>query len=365
MANESDYKGLNKDPMRLCPECRMEISVMANRCRYCGTIVGRPRKETERLTVEDLGGESSSNYTVSGNVMEALEQFMTEERASIEAEQREKEERQRSWFAKKGAPQAEHGGGGSLPALDPAHRDLAGVSFDAGGPSHRSTPRPRQAGPSFEVGKKLFILGAVIAGLVLLYLGTDFALARIKEMKSKNTAEAFVYPNRALDMLAGGQPPAAALEEALTALRHNNTAENQAIAETVRTKLMEDVQARLNCVPYNRETVDAASTDISQAGLKDTDSRIIKMMDQVNTELSYYKFILVKIDPDAKTATFKLNNPMLTEKEQTVSEGEELQGRFIVKKIGPDFVRLEDPKVVSPAGVARSLTARIMNQISG
>ena len=79
---------------------------------------------------------------------------------------------------------------------------------------------------------------------------------------------------------------------------------------------MEDVQARLNCVPYNRETVDAASTDISQAGLKDTDSRIIKMMDQVNTELSYYKFILVKIDPDAKTATFKLNNPMLTEKER-------------------------------------------------
>ena len=50
-----------KDPLRLCPECRMPISILANRCRFCGAAVGKPRKEVETLTVQAgqfvMGGE--------------------------------------------------------------------------------------------------------------------------------------------------------------------------------------------------------------------------------------------------------------------------------------------------------------------
>ena len=53
MAGGSEKGIRGEDPMRLCPECRMPISILANRCRYCGSIVGKPRKEVETLTVQE------------------------------------------------------------------------------------------------------------------------------------------------------------------------------------------------------------------------------------------------------------------------------------------------------------------------
>ena len=65
--------------MRLCPSCRMSIPVLAVKCRFCGEEVGRPRDETRKLSISDLGGQDSTMYAPSSSVMEALEAFRTEE----------------------------------------------------------------------------------------------------------------------------------------------------------------------------------------------------------------------------------------------------------------------------------------------
>ena len=76
----SETPGPRKDEkMRLCPTCRMEISVLATKCRYCGEEVGRPRDETRSLSISDLGGETVQHYAPSSSVMEALEAFRSEE----------------------------------------------------------------------------------------------------------------------------------------------------------------------------------------------------------------------------------------------------------------------------------------------
>ena len=85
MVDKDEGSPIGQDPMRLCYVCRMPISVLAIRCRYCGAEVGRPRKEQETYTIADLGGEKVGTYTVSGNVTDALESFMMEERAQLEA----------------------------------------------------------------------------------------------------------------------------------------------------------------------------------------------------------------------------------------------------------------------------------------
>ncbi|HPU97857.1 MAG TPA: hypothetical protein PLO53_07865, partial [Candidatus Hydrogenedentes bacterium] len=71
----------------------MPISVLANRCPHCGSIVGRPRKETEVLTVKDLGGESKAQHIVSGNLREAMEAFISEQQAANQAKMLEEEEK--------------------------------------------------------------------------------------------------------------------------------------------------------------------------------------------------------------------------------------------------------------------------------
>ncbi len=362
MAGDSEKIIRGEDPMRLCPECRMPISILANRCRYCGSNVGKPRKEVETLTVQDLGGEAHSSYTVSGNVKEALQSFMTEEKATSDAKAREKE-RRRGWFGrkKKSDDPMDVAKGASLPPLDTARHDLASsLGLDDISTSRRSK-RPTAAQ---EWTRRAMIGGAAIVGLAVLWFGGSLAYRKYQDYQESSRPKTSVYPNRAMQMLDSGKPAVEALEEALTAVKQNDTPEYRSIAETVRVKFIEDVEKRLNAIPYDRGALDSASTDISKIGMKDTDERIIKLMNQVNQELNCYKFVLASLDPEKKTATFRLNNPNIPEREQTVSEGDYLQNRFIVKRIGPNFVRVDDPKVVSSVGTPRSLIARLMMPVS-
>ncbi|HRZ16638.1 MAG TPA: hypothetical protein P5141_03665 [Candidatus Hydrogenedentes bacterium] len=351
-----------KDPLRLCPECRMPISILANRCRFCGAAVGKPRKEVETLTVQDLGGEDSSTYTVSGNVMEALKSFMTEEQAAAERA-REEEERKASWLGRKRTGQDTPKEESGLPPLDPMHSGLADLGARPATPSQIKA-RKQAAARSREIGRKVFLFGAITAGLVILFLGTNFAVARIKEMRARNTPEGFVYPNKALEMLASGTPSVECVEEALTALRHNDTPENRAILEKVRLQVISEVEAGLGCVPFSQEKLDKASALINRVGMMDSDPKTTQLLDRVNRELAYFKFVLTSTEGEGGKAVFRLNNSYLSEKEQTVAEGELLQDRFLVKKVGSTFVRLEDTKVASENGTPRTLMARTMSPVS-
>ncbi len=361
MAGGSEKIIRGEDPMRLCPECRMPISILANRCRYCGSTVGKPRKETEVLTVQDLGGEAHSNYTVSGNVKEALESFMTEEKANSDAKAREREQR-RGWFGrKKASADRTASGGASLPPLDTARHDLAS---SLGLDDLSTSRRPEMPSAAQEWTRRAMFGGAAIVGLAILWFGGSLAHRKYSEYQLRNKVQTAVYPNRAVEMLAAGKPVVEALEEALTAVKQNDTPEYRAIAETMRVKFVEDVERRLHAIPYDRTALDSASTDASRIGMKDTDERIIKLMDTVNQELNCYKFVLASVDQTKKTATFRLNNPNIAEREQTVSEGDYLQNRFIIKHIASNYVRLDDPKIVSSASTPRSLMARVMMPVS-
>jgi len=362
MAGGSEKMMHGDDPMRLCPECRMPISTMANRCRYCGSSVGKPRKEVETLTVEDLGGEARSNYTVSGNVKEALQSFMTEEKATSEAKAREREQ-QKTWFGmKKHAANPSSTGGVSLPPLDAARQDLASsLGLDDLSTSSRMRRRPSAAQDWM---RRAMYGGAIVVGLAVLWFAGSLAHRKYAEYQTKNKPQAAVYPNRAPDMLAAGKPVVEVLEEALTAVKQNDTPEYRSIAETMRVKFIEDVDKRLNAIPYEREKQDSASNDVSRIAMKDSDERVIKLMERVNQELNCYKFVLASVNQDKKTATFRLNNPNIPEREQTVSEGDYLQNRFIVRRIGPNFVRLDDTKVVSSSGSPRAVMARVMMPVA-
>ena len=67
------------DKTRLCPSCRMQISVLATKCRFCGENVSRPRVEDRHFTIRDLGGENSRKYAASESMLSALESFRIEQ----------------------------------------------------------------------------------------------------------------------------------------------------------------------------------------------------------------------------------------------------------------------------------------------
>ncbi|HNZ19239.1 MAG TPA: hypothetical protein PKK44_12995, partial [Candidatus Hydrogenedentes bacterium] len=52
----------NSDKTRVCPYCRMEISIFATKCFHCGERVDPPRTDQRHFSMEDLGGRKSTNY---------------------------------------------------------------------------------------------------------------------------------------------------------------------------------------------------------------------------------------------------------------------------------------------------------------
>ncbi|HDP34046.1 MAG TPA: hypothetical protein ENN29_02935 [Candidatus Hydrogenedentes bacterium] len=358
-----DENGLReKDPTRLCPVCRMPISILAVRCRFCGAEVGRPRKEQETFTVKDLGGEQRSTYTVSGNVTEALEAFISEERAQIETKKRERQAAARKSFLRRSKPDNTSAPatppGVVLPELDETSRALSSSAMAS---TRSRTARVAQGSPLEIVGRKTLIVAGIVAGLILLYFGTDFAWARIRNLLNSSSVEGeFVYPNRAEEFYASGRPLVEVLEESLTALRYNDTPENREIADKMRRRFLEDVEKNAFAKPFDMYKLNEASRQINRAGQVDSNSATISLMDEINREVGYFKFVLTRVDDNYENATFRLNNPFLQEKEETVSVGDMLQGRFLVKSITPREVLLED---ASPKGDGRQLLAKRMEAV--
>lgn len=342
-------KPLEQDPMRLCYVCRMPISVLAIRCRYCGAEIGRPRKEQETFTIADLGGEKVGTYTVSGNVTDALESFMMEERAQLEAEEREKIEAERRSLT--GRLRALVGADGASKHKE-ANLDLKMGSLDINAISlsssaqRSSTMRKKSFWES--AGPRLLTVGAILAGLVVLYFIADNAWQKVRERRAgEATSDQFVYPNRALEMLAAGSSLVEAHEEAMLALKQNNSAENQSIARQVRAKIVDDVKKRAYSDPFDMGKLSSASRDMTVIGQRDPDTEIVQLMGTINREVGYFAFILTQVDAVTSTATFRLNNPALVEKEQQVKVGDLLQQRFRVVEITPNNVVLEDTNAES------------------
>ena len=355
---------VEKDDLRLCPVCRMPISILATKCRHCGAAVGRPRKEVERLTIKDLGGESVGTYTLPTNVVEALETFRAEESSSIETQRQEQEQARGRFLGRRGNAEQTAGASSNLakdlPQLDSAHAALV-AREDEQQPTTKAAARPRPQ----EVSRKIFLVAAIAAGLVLLYVTGDFAWARIKGyLDSRNKGDAVTYQSRALEMLASGQSMVKAHQEAVEAVRVDPSAENQKILDEVRKRLGKKVEALLLENPFRRETLNQASFIASKAADIDADASITALKHRVNIEMASYSLILSKVDKVAKTATFKLHVPGYPKMEETVEVGDYVQERFIVRNITSSRVRLEDTKVPSERG-HRMLSAPLLSQVTG
>jgi hypothetical protein len=353
-----------QDQMRPCPICRSMISFLAIRCKFCGAEVGRPRKEAETLTVQDLGGMSETTYTISGNVMDALEAFRAEEIASQEQDRRVKEAAAATWFGKRpkqGDMNARVEAG--LPELDAAHQDLADSMFGGAHPGGKGA-RPKPAafdGPL--ITRKLFVLAGIVAGLVILYLGTEIAWARIKDYIAKRrNADQIVYVNRALEMLNNGRPSIEALEEALEALKYNKTSDNERIAGDVRTRFVNDVNEILAGEPFVRDQLDRASQLVTRAALKDNNRVTQELAGKVEREVATYKLVLTAVEANGERATFRLHDPQYPQQEQKVGVGDYVEDRFLVKRILSNSVVLEDTKVKTKRGF-RNLVANVLSPV--
>ena len=216
-----------------------------------------------------------------------------------------------------------------------------------------------------EYVRRCLIGGGFIIGLLVLYFVGDFAWKGVSAyMNQSDISNDFTYVNRALQLLEEGRPSIDALEEALEALKFNNTPENHRIADEVRKRFIADIEGLLSGYPWRRNSLDHASALINRAAQKDSHKSIREMLDRVHAEVAAFKLVLMSVDMREGTATFRLHDPNFPLTEQTVREGDYVQDRFLVTRITSSSVRLMDAKVQTPWGF-RTILARLRTPVMG
>ncbi|MBI1318190.1 MAG: hypothetical protein GC168_04455 [Candidatus Hydrogenedens sp.] len=355
-----DDKQLNEG-QRQCMACRNWVSVLATKCHYCGEPLGRPRREEVRMTVEDLGGVSQSQYTVSGNVMDALEAFRAENLNEQEEQRRQREEMGQSWFGKKSSFDSQGEPKHDLPELDEHHQSLAEAVLSG---AAAATPRPARRKKSGISPDTIRNVGIGVAVVVVLALGYQFGYPALQGMMNpaEEPAQA-TYQNRARSILSSGGPTIDALEEAHTAIGHDQTEENAQILGEVRQAFISEIEAMLDARRYSQDELDKASELTQRAARVDHSPEIGDLVATVNKEVALHKFVLVSVDTENQKATFNLNNQYADQSEQTVGVGERLEDRFIVTSIMNNSVRLEDT-LRKPNGRQRPLVSRPFQPVS-
>jgi len=353
---EEGSGSFDRDKTRLCPSCRMAISVLATKCRFCGENVGRPRVEDRHFTMDDLGTASPHIHKVSESVMNALEAFRAEEFSKEEAAPQEvRKSRSRRRSKSKTAKHDDVSGkaGEDSPDLEDGNDALSAAE-----PFSRvRSMTAARAAPA--VRNKWVLLGKVVGVLVVVYFGGSFAAAKIRAyVDARNAQPAVTYHNQAVDILEGGGSTLAALQAAVDALAHVDNDENRKIADMVRKRVAEQARGLLNINPYRESNLDRASALVSQAAAIDGKSEVIQALkaEVDEEEFAYNKMSIAKLNPGAGTVTLRLIYPEKpTEVIQVVKkEGEKIyRGRFIVKQITDGYIRLEDAKRKDDYGLNR------------
>lgn len=349
MADDTGQGPENQDEMRLCPTCRMKVSVWATKCHHCGEEVGRPRREEMKLTLKDLGGGQKTTYAPSGNVTGALESFRMEEVSNQETlvAQRRKLSLLDRLLGRKLPPIPARPTTPNIPELDEYNRNLtASILDDIPGSSSVSISRAQmpqyQRSPLQERAVQVVV---VAVALGILYFGGSFAWAKISDyIASRNQQQEFVYNNRAREMLAQGDAPIVAFEEAMAALGYNDTQENHEIADQTRALVLKEVSGLIARNPWSRKDQDEAFSIIQRAINVDTHPSVKAMFESVAADVSMFRFVLKSVDTAAEEATFRPNNPNY-EPEVTVKVADRFMDRFIVNRIFSGGVDLNDDGV--------------------
>lgn len=330
------------DKMRLCPTCRMEISVLATKCRFCGEEVGRPKDEQRHFTVEDLGGETVEHYAPSSSVMEALETFRSDETVRSALKGQKKTSIFRRSAKEKAEKEAVQGLRSGLPELDAHGRALASVKPIG----RQQTPGRRARGPSWT--KKVGAFAVLVAAILILWFGGVKVAAVIKDFVAKDTTTNPVVqrvPNPAVAILNGEGDPLAALEAALKHRRSHDSPEARNTLERARAYTEKKVFDLLNAEPYSRDNYQRATKLVNTAHQVDPCDRFAELKATLLAEICAYRVQLKSSDTTVSPpqATLVLQDTNFIATEVTVKEGETvLDGRFKVYLIMGDEVRLTD-----------------------
>ncbi len=318
-------ESLSSEKSRICPSCRMEISVLAVKCRFCGEEVGKPKEEQRTLSINDLGGEAISHRAPSGSVMEALEAFRVE--SDLEISQVGDND--------SGGEDAAQIGSDGMPVLE---SDPFDTSFDSSKPSaitsvYEVTPPTLQ--------DRMKTIAFVVGGIAILaFLGVK-APGWIDQIRGSDAGAVVpTYVNRAPGMLERGDPPIDALAAAKEAINHEDSAKNSKIASQAVAKLVVQVNGLLDKVPFKESNLREASTLATSALDIYAADEIVQLVGVITDESRAYKITLIAIDRETKTATFQPNSP--SAKRMPVAKGDLLAGRFFVTLVGTRHVTVED-----------------------
>ncbi|MCP4642614.1 MAG: hypothetical protein GY851_19370 [bacterium] len=341
MADLSDDR--RDDKTRPCPTCRMMISVLATKCRFCGDEVGRPKDEARTMTVQDLGGENTTKYAPSSTVMEALEAFRSEEEIKAEPEPEPEKRSILGRFGKKPKEEPQRRSAqGDLPELDVRSEALSSLSMPATS-SYRTAPVVQDEASWL---KRAGVFAGLVAAMVVLAFGAMQVLAM--RGKGEDTGPGVrVHANAAEDLLAAGTDPLRALEEAVAAADREDHPENRKVRLQARQATLSAIQSALNATEWEPKLLTQASEQVNRALAADPCDEIRTLKTEVERECVAYGMVLGSVEYTGGgkgSAVFVLRSAGGESSEVSVTVGDLVADRFEVTKVGRNYVRVFDKK---------------------
>jgi len=259
MAESSDHEGREKD--RLCPLCRMPISILATKCRYCGELVGRAREKDRKLSVLDIGG-SAPSCAPGEEVVDAFEAFRQEELTAVA----QKEGRHRNSLGARAIVYL-------TVCLVPCAWLLVAFGFLV----------------AWELlsGPGVLFLAAITVCLVAFGFLVKSSIEYYRTRRNAGAAPAIKNP--AIAILDGNGPPLDALEAAIKTLSQSDTRDNRIVLQRARRQIVKEANALLDSMPQTWANLNLASELVSEALSVDPYSEVLRgLSKQVNEELELY-----------------------------------------------------------------------------
>ena len=304
----------SEEKNRICPSCRMAISVLAVKCRFCGEEVGKPKEEQRTLSINDLGGEIIHHRAPSGSVIEALEAFRVE--TGLEGDEPD-----------------ESGEAGTLSEDDSAFDSDFGT-----GTKSAITSVYEKRPPTFQ--ERFKIIGLIVGAItVLVFVGAKMP-GWLDSYSGDAKAVVTTYVNKAPGILERGGPPLDALKAAVDAIEFEDSAPHRKSAEDALSAVADEVHRLLGASPFNQINLSRASRLTTRAMDIYPGERTVELVEEVKGDSTVYKMSLINIDRETKTATFQPNAP--GSPLMQVKKGDLLAGRLHVRLVTSRGVTLED-----------------------
>ncbi len=159
--------------------------------------------------------------------------------------------------------------------------------------------------------------------------------------------------NQALEMIAAGRPVLQAYAEAVSANTRNNSPKNGAVLRQVRNQLVEQIEGKLNAIPYDPADLQEAERLTSKAAAAGPDPTIEWLQERVKAEHEAYDIVLTQTQALEQFANFRVAGS----RKVAAKAGDYVNGRFLIKEIRDDAVALEDTEI-SQGGQYRRLLAK-------